>query len=69
MRSKEAAKNKNNLTIKNDEKNYSFLSAVAIGNKLRHHRRYQKNKRNQTKRTRVLHGQRSTRRIRCNVVQ
>jgi hypothetical protein len=43
MRSKEAAKNKNNLKIKNDEKMYSFLSVVAIGNRLRHYRRYQKN--------------------------
>jgi hypothetical protein len=43
MCSNEAAQNKNNLTIKNDEKNYSFLFVVALGNKLRHHWRYQKN--------------------------
>jgi hypothetical protein len=58
MRSKEAAQNKNNLTIKNDEKNYSFLSVVAIGNKLRHHRRYQKNDHQCGGLPCVLHGQR-----------
>jgi hypothetical protein len=47
---------------------YSFLSVVAIGNQLRHHRRYQKNKRKCAKRACVLHGQRSTGRIRYNVV-
>jgi hypothetical protein len=62
-------KNKNNLKIKNDEKNYSFLSVVALGNKLRHHRRYQKNNHNEAQRACVLHGQRSTGRIRYNVVQ
>jgi hypothetical protein len=69
MRSKEAAQNKNNLKIKNDEKTFSFLSTVAISDKLRHHRRHQKNKRNEAKRACVLHGQRSTGRIRCNVGQ
>jgi hypothetical protein len=58
MRSKEAAQNKNNLKIKNDEKNYSFLSVVAIGNKLRHHWRYQKNDYKCGSLSCVLHGQR-----------
>jgi hypothetical protein len=58
MRSKEAAQNKNNLTIKNDEKNYSFLSVVAIGNRLRHHWRYQKNNHKWNRLSCVLHGQR-----------
>jgi hypothetical protein len=58
MSSKEAAQNKNNLKIKNDEKTFSFLSAVAISNKLRHHRRYQNNDHKWDRLSCVLHGQR-----------
>jgi hypothetical protein len=66
--SSEAAQNKNNLKIKHHEKTFTFLSIVAVGNKLRHYRRYQKNGHNSSKPAGVLHGQRFTGRVRCNVV-